>query len=565
MSNRLLVLLLPCLLQNLHLSGQSPPGGPFEQQVRDLAADLRDLTRRYDVPLSTECWQRMNSYLTQKLTELSQVDGSKLGRDGRIDLQLCIGHCKHQLALLDQTATNNKAAAPLLPHAAPLIRACERRRRLETIDGEAAAMLLTQAATALQAAERQLANGEFDSLSIPTASTATDSLQQLHHACSAWFRFYDGYDPLFSWWARKPWQEYDAAQQHWRNAIEQRLITARNQDNTLPGQPIGEAALRTELQHEQIPYTPAELIAIAEREFSWCDAEMEKASKTLGCGTNWQQAMELVKQRHVAPGEQPQLILKLAHEAEQFLTERDLLTLPPLATECWRMSMMSKAAQKVNPFFLGGNTIQVSFPTDDMTHQEKLQSLRSNNEHFCRATVFHELIPGHWLQEYMQERWRPHRAMFETPFWIEGWALYWEMRFYDLGLHKTAEDKVGALYWRKHRCARIIFSLNFHLGRLTAQECVEYLILRVGHERAAAEGEVRRSIGGAYSPLYQCAYLLGGLQLRALQKELVGSGSLTEKQFHDAVLQQNAIPIAYVRAALSPHIVPIGELAAWRF
>ena len=132
-------------------------------------------------------------------------------------------------------------------------------------------------------------------------------------------------------------------------------------------------------------------------------------------------------------------------------------------------------------------------------------------------------------------------------------------------LFRSAEDKVGALYWRKHRCARIVFSLNFHLGRWTAPQCVDYLIERVGHERAAAEGEVRRSVGSAYSPLYQAAYMLGGLQLRALQRELVGAGAMTDKQFHDAVLQQNAIPIALLRAALSPAEVSTGDLPDWRF
>lgn len=95
---------------------------------------------------------------------------------------------------------------------------------------------------------------------------------------------------------------------------------------------------------------------------------------------------------------------------------------------------------------------------------------------------------------------------------MEGWALYWEMRLYDLGLAKTALDRVGMLYWRKHRCARIVFSLNFHLRKWTGPQCVAYLIDRVGHERSAAEGEVRRSVGDAYPPLYQAAYMLGGLQ-----------------------------------------------------
>ena len=60
--------------------------------------------------------------------------------------------------------------------------------------------------------------------------------------------------------------------------------------------------------------------------------------------------------------------------------------------------MMSPERQLVAPFFLGGETILVSYPTDGMTHEQKLMSLRGNNKHFARATVHHELIPGHHLQ-----------------------------------------------------------------------------------------------------------------------------------------------------------------------
>jgi hypothetical protein len=31
------------------------------------------------------------------------------------------------------------------------------------------------------------------------------------------------------------------------------------------------------------------------------------------------------------------------------------------------------------------------------------------------------------------------------------------------------------LFWRMHRAARIIFSLNFHLRKMTAQESIDYL------------------------------------------------------------------------------------------
>ena len=57
-----------------------------------------------------------------------------------------------------------------------------------------------------------------------------------------------------------------------------------------------------------------------------------------------------------------------------------------------------------------------------------------------------------------------------------------------------------------------------------------------------------------YGPLYQAAYMLGGLQLRALRGELVDSGRMTEKQFHDAVLRQGAVPLDTLEAQINAWI-----------
>jgi uncharacterized protein (DUF885 family) len=97
------------------------------------------------------------------------------------------------------------------------------------------------------------------------------------------------------------------------------------------------------------------------------------------------------------------------------------------------------------------------------------------------------------------------------------------------------------LFWRMHRCARIIVSLKFHLGKMKPKEMVDFLVDRVGHERFGATSEVRRFIGEAYSPLYQCAYMIGGLQLRALHKEIVGAGKMKEREFNDTVLSYHPI------------------------
>jgi uncharacterized protein (DUF885 family) len=334
---------------------------------------------------------------------------------------------------------------------------------------------------------------------------------------------------------------------------------------TIIGLPIGEDGLRLELKHEWIAHSPDELVSLAEREMRWCDRQMKNASKELGFGDDWRAAMAHVKSLHVPPGQQPKMIRDLAWEAIRFLEAHDLVTIPPLAANGWRMTMMSPERQRLNPYFLGGDTIIVSYPTDSMTHDEKLMSMRSNNEHFSRATVHHELIPGHHLQYYMKQRHRPYRSLFSTPFWIEGWALYWEMLLWDLDFAQGPEDRIGMLFWRKHRCARIIFSLSYHLRKMTPEECISYLEQRVGHEHSAASAEVRRSIMGGYSPLYQAAYMLGGLQLRKLRDELVLSGQMENREFHDAVLHENSMPIEVLRNHLSHRELTRDMHPQWRF
>jgi uncharacterized protein (DUF885 family) len=173
-------------------------------------------------------------------------------------------------------------------------------------------------------------------------------------------------------------------------------------------------------------------------------------------------------------------------------------------------------------------------------------------------------VPGHHYQRFLGDRFHSHRGpLNDTPFWTEGWALYWELVLWDLDFPRSDADRMGMLFWRAHRAARIVFSLNYQLGNWTPQQCVEFLVERVGHERANAEAEVRRST--IAPPLYQAAYLLGALQLRALYQELVGSGRMSAAQFHDAVLLGGPMPIELVRARLSGAPLDAGMQSSWRF
>lgn len=577
--------------------------------VERFAADQQSLTRRYDAPDSPAQRQRMRAFATAWRARLRDLDFASLNPEGRADYVLLDNLLKHQVAVLDRDDRKRAETAPLLPFADGLLALQDSRRDLVTLDPAQAARVLARLTRQVDsmrarfepapAASRGAAGAPGaasptgsarDSVVTPrlqsppvsrtVANRAADNVDQVRGVVTSWYRYYDGYDPQFTWWMKSPYARLDSALTRYARTLRERVVgipavaLAANaaragagpaNDGPIVGDPIGAEGLKDDLEHEMIPYTPQELIAIAEKEYAFSLSEVKKAARDLGLGDDWKAAMEKVKDTYVEPGRQPAMIRDLARQAEAFFDAHDWVTIPLLAREDWRMEMLSPERQKVSPFFLGGESILVSYPTAEMTDEDKLMSLRGNNPHFSHATVFHELNPGHHLQGFMQARYNQHRRIFSTPFWNEGQSLYWEMFLWDHGFHASAEDRVGALFWRMHRSARIIFSLNFHLGKMTPEQAVQFLVDTVGFERANAEGEVRRSFNGSYSPLYQAGYMLGGLQLRALHHELVDTGRLTERAFHDAVLEGGTMPIAMVRARLLQLPVSRDGIVPWRF
>jgi hypothetical protein len=517
------------------------------------------------VPWSAEHRAVAGAFLDTWRSALDSVRYDTLDVEGRIDWQLLRNQIAHQQALLSREAARVRTLAPLLPWLDAINTLEVSRRNLSFLPADSAARELNRIALQVDSLRKAVDSGTVKPSRID-AYRAAEVNNDLRRTLERWFKFFDGYDPVFSWWARAPWAHADSSLKAYSALLREKVVGIRKgQDDPIIGQPIGRDGLMEDLAGEMIAYTPEELIAEAERQMDWMTGEMKKAAREMGFGDDWKAALEKVKQDHVAPGEQPALVRDLAREAVAFVESHDLVTVPPLARDGWRMTMLSAEAQKTAPFFLGGEVVQVAFPTDAMTEPDKLMSMRGNNRHFARATVFHELIPGHELQGFMNDRYNTQRRLFYTPFYIEGNAFYWETIFWDQGFPQSPADRIGMLFWRMHRSARVIFSLSFHLGRWTPEQCVQFLVDRVGHERANAEAEVRRSFNGDYSPLYQVAYMMGGMQFRALHHELVDSGKMTDRQFHDAILQSGPIPVEMVRARLEGTRLPKDWKAGWKF
>jgi uncharacterized protein (DUF885 family) len=529
--------------------------------------DRRALFRRWDVPYSPERRARFRDFYQGWMERLSATDFEALNREGQVDHVLLRTQLEFELEMLGQEAIAEEEMATLVPFARAITELQQARRARLDVDPRAAAGTLDAVADALEPLTGRLREGSAPAEAVPgvkgvVAERAAQHTEALRRTLRGWYGFYAGYDPLFTWWAAEPYERLDGALEAHAAAIRERYVS---DEGLVVGDPIGAEGLRAHLAHEMIPYTPDELIAIAEAEFAWMEEARLEATREMGHGDDWQAALEAVKDLAVDPGRKPAVVRELERQSVDFIEGRDWISVPPLAQEIWRMEMMSPERQLTSPFFLGGEVIQISYPTDEMAHDDKLMSMRGNNPHFNRATVHHELIPGHHLQGFMTSRFNAHRDVFSTPFWGEGWALYWEMILWENDFPRGPEDRLGMLFWRMHRAARIIFSLSFHLGRMTPQEAVDFLVERVGHERANAEAEVRRSFAGNYSPLYQVAYMMGGMQFRALHRELVESGRMGDRAFHDAVLQGGRMPVEMVRARLTAEPLTPDRTSTWRF
>ncbi|HSE32039.1 MAG TPA: DUF885 family protein [Pyrinomonadaceae bacterium] len=611
----------------------SSPVSEMRASIERYTVDRGSLSRSYTVSYSSARRDRFRKFYSDWLASLQKLDFDGMSQDGKIDYILFKNHLEYELRQLDIQARQVSEIEPLMPFAKTIADLEEARRRMEPIDSAKTAALLNNLKKQVDEKRRAVemsvrpegrggvssstSDGGTEALRVKKtiANRTVNALNQVRGTLRSWYTFYNGYDPVFTWWNEEPYRALEQSITGYATFLSERIVGIRSESSQtaagpqgagggqrgggagggvqgggrgqggggqgfqrptsaaarpgdasdIVGDPIGREALLSELRSEMIPYTPEEIIAIGEKELAWCENEMKKASRELGYGDDWHKALEHVKNLYVEPGKQPQMIKDLALEAIKFVEDNDLVTVPELARDSWRMEMMTPERQLVSPFFLGGEVILVSYPTNTMAHEQKMMSMRGNNPHFSRATVHHELIPGHHLQGFMAARYKPYRSVFSTPFWTEGGALYWELLLWDLNFAKKPEDKIGMLFWRMHRCARIIFSLSFHLEKMTPQECIDLLVNRVGHERDNATAEVRRSFDGSYGPLYQIAYLIGGLQIYSMHRELVKSGKMTNRAFNDAVLRENRIPIEMVRASLTKQKLTRDFKTSWKF
>lgn len=540
--------------------------GSGEAWITGYYADVQDLNLVYVFKNSEEYFNRFGKLYNDWLTKLKAIPFSQLDKEDQVDYLLLRRNILSDQYNLEQSKKKFSQIQYCLPFGTEIIALQQQRRRGNTLSAMEVARIVSGVIQKINDSKQSIKEKPLATEELRDYAVA--SIKELQKGLQNFYSFYNGYDPEFTWWMKKTYPDADAALGDYAKWLGQQPVQQpeKAMDNSgIIGHPIGKEELLRQLQFEMIPYTPEQLIRIAETQYQWCIDEMTKASRQMGLGDDWKKALEKVKENHLAPGQQPQLIHQLEDFALHLIDSLDLVTIPPVAREAWRMVMLSPEQMRFASYFLGGPQIMVAYANEEQDYDTKLMIMRSGNYSFARAEVFHELIPGHNLQFFMNKRYHPYRSQFSTPFNVEGWAFYWEMILWDKGYNRTPEEKIGALFWRMTRCARIVFSLNYHLKKWTPQQCIDYLVDKVGLEKFSAESEVRRSFTGGYGPLYQLAYMMGALQMYQLHKEVVGAKKMTDKQFNDTFLKNGTMPLEMFRALITDQKLSPDFKSQWKF
>src|SRR5262249_3404379 len=146
------------------------------------------------------------------LATLANLNFDAMSQDGKVDYLLLKTHLNHELQQLELETGSLAEIAPLTPFAQVITDLAEARRRMEKIDPAKIAATLNDLNKQIEATRRSVESGlrgEQGRIKRTVANRAATTVNSLRGALRTWYGYYDGYDPLFTWWVDEPYKAVD--------------------------------------------------------------------------------------------------------------------------------------------------------------------------------------------------------------------------------------------------------------------------------------------------------------------------------------------------------------------
>ena len=321
-------------------------------------------------------------------------------------------------------------------------------------------------------------------------------------------------------------------------------------------------------ERERLDFDARSLREMGRVEYDRLDAEMQGLTREISGKPDWKTVLDEANEDHPRTEEEMRrAYAEWTERSRTFLAETGLVTLPdgesctvepapvftrPLFAVASYSGPPAFSDQRAGHFF-------VSIAPDGTSEDEIQKRLASNSFGGIPTTAVHEAYPGHhWHITWSKIHAPRLRLVLQTSYFSEGWALYAERVMRERGFFTDPIQELYHLEATIFRAARIIVDTSLHMGEMTYDEAVEFMIAKTSLTEPTARAEVGRYCSW---PTQASSYLTGCLEILRIRDRYLGArGIATEprteipvealRDFHDRLAGSGRLPVGLAEQAL---------------
>ncbi len=319
---------------------------------------------------------------------------------------------------------------------------------------------------------------------------------------------------------------------------------------------------------ERLDHDAASLREMGQREYDRLDAEMRELAREIDGTDDWHAVLDKANDDHPTTEEEMRRsYADWTEKARVFLAETGLVTLPE-GESCsvepapvYTRPLIAVASYSGPPAFSDKRAGHFFVPiAPEGTSEDEIQKrLASNSFGSIPTTAVHEAYPGHhWHVTWSKIHAPRLRVVLQTPYFSEGWALYAERVMRERGFFTEPIQELYHLEATIFRAARIVVDTSLHMGEMTYDEAVKFMVEKSSLTEPTARAEVGRYCSW---PTQASSYLTGCLEiLRIRDRYLEARGVTYERKsdipvdvlrdFHDRLAGSGRLPVGLAEQAL---------------
>src|SRR5207245_1804374 len=247
--------------------------------------------------------------------------------------------------------------------------------------------------------------------------------------------------------------------------------------------------------------------------------------------------------------------------ARSFLKDTGLVTLPR-GESCtvepsphFQRPIQAVASYNAPPAFSDSfhGHFFVPYPPDGTPAEEVQKRLEGNCSAGIPTTAVHEAYPGHhWHLITAKQNPSPIRRTHFTSYFAEGWGLYAERVMREQGFFTEPRYLLFQYEATLFRAARIVVDTSLHMGEMTFDEAVDFMVKNGNLTPPNAKAEVGRYCSW---PTQASSYLTGMLEIVDIRTRWLAKRGAADRAalraFHDAIASTGSLPTALAERAIA--------------